>query len=131
MEETKEVKKFKINYIDLFLALLLVANLVLILTKYFSLKQYSNVGISFYGIQVVPNFPIVIGAIVANVILIAYLFYRTLKSDMSESKINIVIDLILICSLLAITVIVPTYEVTKYENGLKHYETDIYEIELK
>ncbi len=131
MEETKEVKKFKINYIDLFLALLLVANLVLMLTKYFSLKQYFNVGISFYGIQVVPNFPIVIGAIVANVILIAYLFYRTLKSDMSESKINIVIDLILICSLLAITVIVPTYEVTKYENGLKHYETDIYEIELK
>ena len=131
MEETKEVKKFKINYIDLFLALLLVANLVLMLTKYFSLKQYFNVGISFYGIQVVPNFSIVIGAIVANVILIAYLFYRTLKSDMSESKINIVIDLILICSLLAITVIVPTYEVTKYENGLKHYETDIYEIELK
>jgi hypothetical protein len=131
MEETKEVKKFKINYIDLFLTLLLVANLVLMLTKYFSLKQYFNVGIRFYGIQVVPNFPIIIGAIVANVILIAYLFYRTLKTDMSESKINIVIDLILICSLLAITVIVPTYEVTKYENGLKHYETDIYEIELK
>ena len=120
-----------INYIDLFLTLLLVANLILMLTKYFSLKQYFNVGISFYGIQVVPNFPIVIGAFVANVILIAYLFYRTLKTDMSESKINIVIDLILICSLLAITVIVPTYEVTKYENGLKHYETDIYEIELK